>query len=387
MSTAMVDLSDPLDSAEFAAVDLERLGEIATRHQRIAEFLRQEGYAALLIQQPSNFAWLTAGGCNERGGSTGSSGSLFVTPDARVIVCSNADTAQFFEVEVGNMGFQLKERPWFEPRGVMLSDLCRGRRVASDSAFSGTTDVSLRLLGMRLPLSEFDAVRLREGGRLLTHAVEATARGLTTGRTETEIAGELSHRLFKYGLQPERLQILADGRGRRFRRWTYDQTPVQRYCTISAVARYHGLFVGAARTVCLGDAPAELLKAFEPAALVAATGVYFSQPDWELFEVWNRVHRLYDKSGAAAEWRLSDQADVVEYEFGAVPIMPTSEFQLSPGTPVYWHPSVGPVLMGDTVLVTTRGTEVLTTSADWPVVPISVKGSKVGVPAILVVNA
>ena len=60
MSTAMVDLSDPLDSAEFAAVDTQRLGEIANRHQRIAEFLRQEEYAALLVQRPSNFAWLTA---------------------------------------------------------------------------------------------------------------------------------------------------------------------------------------------------------------------------------------------------------------------------------------------------------------------------------------
>ena len=387
MSSAMIDLSDPLSSAEFAAVDTERLGEIATRHQRIAEFLRQEGYAALLIQQPSNFAWLTAGGCNERGGSTGSTGALFVTPDARVLVCSNADTAQFFEFEVSNMGFQLKERPWFEPRAVMLADLCRGRRVASDSPFNGTTDVSMRLLEMRLPLSDFDTAWLRGAGKRLTRAVEATARGLTKGRTEAEIAGELSHRLVKHGLQPERLQILADGRGGRFRRWTYDDSPVQRYCTISAVARYRGLFIGVARTVCWGNAPSELLKAFEPAALVSATGIYFSQPDWELFEVWNRVHRLYDKSGAAAEWRLGDQADVVEYEFGAVPIMPTSEFRLSAGTPVYWHPSVETVLMGDTVLVTTRGTEILTSSADWPVVPISVKGSNVDVPAILIVNA
>jgi Xaa-Pro dipeptidase len=268
MSSTMVDLSDPLDSAEFAVVDTERLSEIATRHQRVAEFLRQEDYAALLIQQPSNFAWLTAGGCNERGGSTGFTGALFVTPEARVIVCSNADTAQFFEVEVGHMGFQLKERPWFEPRGVMLADLCRGRRVASDIPFNGTTDVAPRLLEMRLPLSEYDHTRLRNAGKLLTHAIEATARGFTPGRTEAEFAGELSHRLFKHGLRPERLQILADGRGSRFRRWTYDQSVVQRYCTISAVARFHGLYVGAARTVCWGDASAELLKAFEPAALV-----------------------------------------------------------------------------------------------------------------------
>ncbi len=387
MSTETVDLSDPFSSAEFAAFDTDRLGEIATRHQRIANFLRQEKFAALLIQQPSNFAWLTAGACNERGGSTGYTGSIFVTPEARVLVCSNADTAQFFETEVCNMGFQLKERPWFEPRNVMVADLCRGRRVASDSGFAGTTDVGPRLAEMRLPLSEFDIVRQREAGKLLTHAIEATARGLTAGRTEAEIAGELSHRLFKHGLRPERLQILADGRGRRFRCWTYDQSPVQRYCTISAVASFHGLLVGAARTVCLEAAPPDVLKAFEPAALILATGVYFSQPDWELFEVWNRVHRLYEKTGAEAEWQLADQADIVEYEFGTIPVIPKSEYRLSAGTPIYWHPSVGPVQMGDTVLVTSRGTELLTASSDWPVIPIVVKGSKVDVPAILVINS
>ena len=387
MSTATIDLSDPSPSAEFATVDTDRVSEIATRHQRVADFLRQEKYAALLIQQPSNFAWLTAGACNERGGSTGCTGSIFVTPDARVLVCSNADTAQFFETEVSNMGFQLKERPWFEPRNVMVADLCRGRRVASDSGFSGTTDVSPRLLEMRLPLSDFDAARLREAGKLLTHAIEATARGLTVGRTEAEIAGELSHRLFKHGLHPERLQVLADGRGRRFRRWTYDQSPVQRYCSISAVASFHGLMVGAARTVCWGTAPPDLLKAFESAVLISAAGIYFSQPDWELFEVWNRVHRLYEKTGAGSEWQLADQADIVEYEFGAIPVVPSSEYRLSAGTPIYWHPSVGPVQMGDTVLVTKRGTEILTTSSEWPVVPIAVKGSNVDVPAILVINS
>ena len=120
--------------------------------------------------------------------------------------------------------------------------------------------------------------------------------------------------------------------------------------------------------------------------MIAATGVYFSQADWELFEVWNRVHRLYEKTGVEAEWRLADQAEIVEYEFGAVPLLPTSEFHLSPGTPVFWHPSVGPALLGDTVLVGDKGTEILTAPSEWPVVPILVKGTAVEVPAILVIK-
>jgi antitoxin VapB len=98
------------------------------------------------------------------------------------------------------------------------------------------------------------------------------------------------------------------------------------------------------------------------------------------------VHRIYEKSGVEGEWRLADQAEVVEYEFGAVPLMPTSEFRLAAGTPVFWHPSVGPVLMGDTVLVGENGTEVLTASSEWPVVSVLVKGTPVSVPGILVVK-
>ena len=362
MNPVMVDLSDPLSSAEFAAIDMNRMAEIDRRHALVREFLERESYAALLLQQSANFAWLTAGTVNQRGGTTGATGALFVTPEARLIACSNANTSQFFESDVAGMGFQLKERPWFEPRPVMIADLCRGRRVASDTGVNGTNEVSLLILGMRLPLSPYDFDPLRHAGRVLTHAIEATARAFSRGRTEAEIAGEVSHRLIKHGV-------------------------VQRYCTISAVGRYRGLHVGAARTVSLGDPPSDLLQAFEPAALIAATGMYFSQPEWELFEVWNRVRRLYEKTGVGSEWQQADQADVVEYEFGSIPLMPSSEFRLTSGVPIFWHPSVGPALMGDTVLVNATGTEIVTSTGEWPTVPISVKGVNIKIPGILVVNS
>jgi Xaa-Pro dipeptidase len=85
------------------------------------------------------------------------------------------------------------------------------------------------------------------------------------------------------------------------------------------------------------------------------------------------------------EWRLADQADVVEYSASELPLMPNSEFKLTAGTPIYWHPSVGPVQMGETILVTERGAELITPTHDWPSVPISVKGVNVDIPGILVV--
>lgn len=387
MSLATLEQSAPLSSAEFATIDLDRVTEVARRHRVLSEFLRAEGYNAALLQLPCNFAWMTAGSSSVRCSTTACAPSLFITPEARVVVCNNVDTPLLFEHEVGGLGFQLKERPWSEPRAIMLTDLCRGRRVAGDVAHKHIIDVNVHLQGMRVPLPDYDVQRLRAGGRLVAHAVEATARSLSPGRQESEIAGELAHRLMKHGVHPHRIQVIGDGRGARFRHWMHSESPVLKFCTISAVGRYQGLHVAAARTICFGDPSSELLKCYEQAALVLATGMYFSQAGWELFEVWNRVKRIYEKSGAADEWRLADQADVVEYEFGGLPLMPTSEFKLAAGTPIYWHPSVGPVLTGETILVTDRGAELLTPTAEWPVVPISVKGVGVDVPGILAIHA
>lgn len=386
MSLETLEQSFPLSSAEFATIDMERITEVARRHKALSDFLKVEGYNAALLQLPCNLAWMIAGYSSVRCSSAACAPSLFITPDARVVVCNNVDTPLLFEHELGGLGFQLKERPWSEPRSIMLADLCRGRKVAGDIASQHVVDVNVHLQGMRVPLPAYDLQRLRTAGRLVAHAVEATARGLTAGRQESEIAGELAHRLMKHGVQPHRLQVIGDGRGQRFRHWMYTESPVLKYATISAVGRYQGLHVGVARTICFGDPHKDLLKSYEQAALILSTGMYFSQAGWELFEVWNRVRRIYEKSGAPEEWRLADQADIVEYAFGEVPLMPTSEFRLTAGTPVYWHPSVGPVLVGETVLVTEQGAELLTPAHDWPIVPISVKGVAVNVPGILVLS-
>ncbi|MFO0918206.1 MAG: M24 family metallopeptidase [Planctomycetaceae bacterium] len=382
----LLDRSEPFSSAEFATVDGDRVTEVARRHKQVIEFLEQEGYDALLLQNPANMSWLTAGGDFEYGGSTGSSAALFVTTEARVIVCNNIDTPQILDFQAPHLGFQLKERNWTEPRAVLLSDLCRGRKVASDVPFPSATDVGPRMLGMRLPLCPYDVQKLRTAGRLVAHAVEATLRALRAGRTESEIAGEISHRMIKHQVTPQRIQIFADGRALRYRHWKHSEATVRSFCSVSAVGRYQGLNVGAVRTACLETPSTELLAAFEKAAMVAATGLFFSQRDWELFEVWNRVKRIYEKTGVTDEWRIADQADVVEYEHGSISLMPSSEFRLSSGVPIFWHPLVGPVLSGDSVVVTGSGAEILTPATDWPTVPISVKGSSVPIPAILVIE-
>lgn len=383
MSSTMTYFPGPISSGEIHTTDFRRSGEIDAKHRLVAEFLESRTFDALLLQKSSNFSWFTSGGNCSLGGSADSAAALFITPEARVLVCNNVDSGQLFDRELPGLGFQLKERPWHEPKHILVEDLCRGRRVASDTGFGNTVDVSGALTDLRLPLTKLECEHLRELGKTVAHAVEATARRLDHGQTEFEIAGEVSHRLIKHGVVPERVQIWADGQGHRYRHWTYGKDRVEHYCVITAVGRRHGLCAGVSRTVAFVRLPRNIRDAHHAALLTQATGMYFSKPSWELFETWKRVERIYEKFGYPDEWQLAEQADVVGYELSEVPVVPKSEFRLAPRMALYWHPSVGPAVVGDTILLNEEGLEILTPTQNWPMVQVRVKGVPFQRPDIL----
>lgn len=386
MSMTMSQLSQPLSSGEMEMVDPARFEDVEHKQQRIAEFLLKTRYDGVLLQKPSAFAWLTSGAVPPQSCNGGSAGVL-VTREARVIVSNNVDAPQLFDKQLGGLGFQLKQRPWHENRRVLLEDCCRGRKVASDTTCPGATDESAALTELRLPLTPLECERLRELGSLVAHAVEATARSVELGQTEAEIAGHLSHRLLRHSVQPVCMQVAADGRAAAYRHWNFGEQPLARWCTIGAVGSRWGLCCAATRTIVLGSPPVEVVAAFQQAVLIAATGAFFSQAGSTFGDAWLKVRRIYEKLGIADEWLLADQAHVIGYEPCEHTLVPGSEFLLRPRVAVHWHPSVGPVRIGDTVLVGEAGCEMLTRPVDWPFVHTTVKGQPVQLPDLLVREA
>ena len=120
---------------------------------------------------------------------------------------------------------------------------------------------------------------MRELGKAVAHAVEATARRFPRGATEAEVAAEVAHRMMKHQIIPELIQVVAEGRRGRYRHWSFDKRPIDRTCAISAVGRRWGLCVGASRTVCFDSIPEEIQTAHHAAALIHATGMHFSLPE------------------------------------------------------------------------------------------------------------
>ena len=384
MSTAMWKPVGPMSSAEFQTVDSDRLADIKHKHEAISRLLESRQLDALLLKRPFNFSWFTSGGDCSRGATADGSASPLITPEARVVVTSNADSAQLFDRELQGLGFQLKELPVAPAsRHVdrrLVPRTCRRQRCrlqwharperAGESA--------------AMPLSSVECRRLREFGPALADAIEATCRNCEAGQSESEIAGEVAHRLLRHQIQPERIQVCADGRAQTYPHWTYGPDAVKRYVVVTAVGRRDGLCVGASRTVCFGTPPESVANDHHRTILIQASGMFFSQANSTMVEIWSRVVRIYEKFNCDDFWERTEQAEVIGYEMAEYPFVPHSEFRIAPRMAVYWHPAVGTAVTGDTILVGDGEFEVLTPAEGWPKLKVVVKGTTIYRPDILV---
>ena len=363
--------------------DASRRADVDAKQLQIQNLLTQSNADAVLLQDPTNIAWFTAGADVNRCTTDSSRTSIFVTREARLFATNAVDSAQIFEREAFGLGFQLKQREWFQPHQELVSDLCRGRRVISDSGTLDTRSAPKQIAALRLPLTDLDIQRFRKLGRVATYAVEASAHRIRRGMTEAEVAGEVSHRLIKRTVTPVRIQVCADGRNERYRHWMYSEDPIERYAVISCMARRWGLHVGVCRTVCLDTIPADLEDAYQKVVLIHAAGQCFSRSGAQLGEVWNKVRRIYEKFGLPSEWHRADQADVIGFSPGEHQLYPDSGVTLAAPVAVYWHPTAGPAMAGDTVLCQHKSVQSLTTRSSWPTLTVQVRSKRVPCPGIL----
>ena len=364
-------------------LDADRLRDVEEKHARIRQLLLKTGAEAVLLQDPANIAWFAAGADVSRFSGDSIQTSLFITADARLFATNAVDSTMIFEREAFGLGFQLKQREWYQPHAALVDDLARGRRVVSDSGIEGTRNATRLINACRLPLTALEVDRLRKLSRVLVHAVQSTSRNIEFGMTEAAVAGEISHRLLKRTVQPVRIQVAADGRNERYRHWGFGEDPIQSFAVISCTARRWGLHATVTRTVVLDQLPAHLWDAFQKTLLIHGTGIFFSRRDKLLSEVWPKVRRIYEKFDAAHEWQMADQADVTGYRASEVQLTPASDFMLAAGIPITWHPSVGPASAADTILITENGCEFLTKSDDWPEMTVQVKGHDLKCPGLL----
>jgi Xaa-Pro aminopeptidase len=225
--------------------------------------------------------------------------------------------------------------------------------------------------------------RLRELGRTLALAVEATCRNFDRGETEADIAGHLAHRLVREGVVPVDLRVAGDDRLARYRQPTFKAAPIKRRATISVTGRRHGLCAALTRTVSFGPPDRDFTRQHELAAMVDATCIYFSRPGEAVSGVFRRAKRIFEKFERPHEWTLDYLGHAIGYAPQEVLLLPDSPAVLESGTALCWSPSVGAARSEDTVVIDGRGYEAVTEAQNWPKLEVTVKGFLLTRPGVL----
>ncbi|WP_422926918.1 M24 family metallopeptidase [Singulisphaera sp. PoT] len=378
-------LADP--TADHADEELARRREdIEEKHRRICGFLDTTGNDAIVLGRADSIAWFTSGGDlgQDLGFELGSI-LLYVNRGSRAVITDNVQSARVFEEELAGLGFQLKERPWFDDPDRIIAELSHNKRVVTDLAGGASPwpKAGDMLKALRLPLTRLERQRYRELGRTLALAVEATCRNFHQGEKEADLAGHLAHRLLREGVVPVDLRVACDDRLARYRQPTFKAAAIERQVTITATGRRHGLCASLSRTVSFGPADEELKKCHGLAAMVDATCIYFSRPQETVSEVIRKARRIYEKFDRPHEWTLDYLGFLTGYAPREALLLPDSSLALNHGTPLCWSPSVGAARSCDTVVVDSRGYENVTAAQQWPQIDVAVKGFVIPRPGIL----
>jgi Xaa-Pro aminopeptidase len=381
--------SPPTEGVGFS-VDLssDRRTDIEAKHSRVAAMLREAGRDGMLLLEPENVAWLTAGATPRGHIDPQTYPAIFCTGESRWLIASNVDSQRLFEEELDALGFQLKEWPWHWGREQFLADLCTNRPVLCDRPPDGIQGdfqvVGPQMQKIRRVLSPYEQACLLALGQTVSHALEATCRTLQRNDTEREVAGQLAHRLMHRGVQPVHIGVAADGRSRLYRRFGFTATPVEHYAVLVATARKYGLHATASRTVCFDEVPAELKPEQSAVVRVSASYLASTWPDAVPREMLSAGRRIYHLAGHEHEWLQSPQGFQTGRAAVEATFTPQSAEPLEPGWAVTWVASAGAALSCDSYLVTETGPKPLTPPEVWPMKRIRIQGADCVRPDVLI---
>jgi len=380
-------IADP--AADFGDTELKRRREdVEFKHNQIRDLLNATNHDAVVLGLAESVAWFTSGG--DLGLELGSDASaivLYINRSSRAVIADNVQSGRVFEEELAGLGFQLKEHPWQEDAARVVAELGHNKRLVTDLGQNGV-ELSRRendpLRRLRWRLTHLERMRLRVLGRTLSQAVEATCRNFDRGEREADVAGHLAHRLIREGVTPVDVRVASEDRQARFRQPPSKAAPIRKRATITVTGRRHGLCASVSRTIAFGEVDDAFRAEFALAAMVDATCIFFSRPGQVVSEVFRRAKRIYEKFNHPQEWLLDYQGNLVGYSPREAVLRPESGLVLDSDVAMAWSPSVRSARAQDTIVIDSRGYEVVTPVKDWPQIEVSVKGYPIQRPGILV---
>jgi antitoxin VapB len=372
---------------------MDKKAEIAEKTERLTRLLAAEGLGGVVLVAQPNFAWLTAGGNSgiDTSREQGACALVVGADGKRFVLASRIEMARMLEEELAGTDFEPVEYGWEEEKAAptFLADLAAkvvggGAALGSDLPLSPSVKaIDGAVSRCRYQLTPPESERFRQLGRDAGEVLGEVARALTPGLTENEIARRVTDALAARGARSVVTLVAADERIAKFRHPVPTAKTWGRAVMLVTCARRQGLVASLSRIVCAGEVPGELKRRMNASARVNAELLAATRPGALGSELYRVAADAYAGEGFPGEERLHHQGGAAGYRTRDWVAHPASAEAVQNSQAFAWNPTVTGSKAEETCIATAEGVEVITTTPNWPQIPVRVGGREYLSPDVL----
>ncbi|MCS7233805.1 MAG: M24 family metallopeptidase [Synergistetes bacterium] len=366
-----------------------RKEEVKVKLERVRRFLRENNLSAMLIKKQPNFSWITAGGVNFVGMTTETGvTSVLVTEKEAFVIANRIESKRMREEEVGEIGFEVLEYEWYEDKEMeIVKKITGNRNIGCDIPLSETQFVEGTFKKLRYELTEEEIERYKYLGEKLSKIVEEVLMyEVKPGQTEIEVAGEISAKLWKEGIEPTAFMISSDDRVRNYRHPISKNKRIEKLLMASVNARYKGLYTTITRMAYFGEPPAALKKQYQDNVEIECIMIAKTRIGEEMRVPVLSAIEEYEKRGYKDEWKLHHQGGAMGYYPREIRVTPSTAEKILKNQAFCWNPSISGTKSEDGFIVTEKGPIMITKPVIFPKLSIEVEGITLIKPDMLIIT-
>jgi len=356
--------------------------ELEDKLDRLARAAHDSGVQGVLLATHHNIAWLTGGRSNRVDASREAGTSrLLVTDDGRRLVLANAiEMPRMLDEVLAGLEFEPVDYAWTDDQDPAHAvRAARGMLGASavlgaDWPLPDTVGVESVVAQTRALLTETEVDRYRRLGKDVGRAVGAVCRQLSPGDDERAIAQALGDAVASLQARGVVLLVGSDDRIRKYRHPVPTPRAWKHVVLVAVCAERDGLIVSLSRIVTAGAVPPDLQARTRGTAGVFERILAETRPGATGATIFEATKEAYASAGFPGEELRHHQGGAIGYRAREWVAHPTSAQVVQPRQAFAWNPTITGTKVEDTALVIDDRLELITSTPDWPTIPINPRG-------------
>jgi Xaa-Pro dipeptidase len=361
--------------------------ELESKHERLVEWLLDQGLAGVLIRRNENVAWVTGGAVELRvltPGETGVASLLVTAAGKRYYFTTENEAPRLHDEEFGALDFEPVIFPWYADDTVAAAAKLAGGPLGSDTPGAGLTPVNLYPL--RAALSESEIERYRWLGAETAAATVEALHQVEPGLSEYDLEAITAAGLLRRSILPSVALYAVDERIFKYKHAVPRGKRLKQYAMLNLCSRKWGLAISITRFIHFGPLPSELAARFEAAAQVNAALMNATRVGATSAELFRVAQAAYGAQGFPGGEQFHHQGGPTGYGEREWVATPNGTEVVINNQAFAWNPSIRGGKAEDTVLLRDGVIENLTPTPELPQLAAKVEGSTYTATGVLIVT-